>query len=411
MVRPGTRDRKPPSLLFWATTTLLIALMCTGLLILSANLPADLRENSNDLALYRESGESILRGEIPYRDFFIEYPPGSLPVFILPALSSTNRAGFIDHFSLEMALFLAMTLLVTALTARRFHGSHAWVLSAATIALAALLLYPVALLRYDAVVALTLGLAVYFAAQGGRFVIFAYASLGLGAAAKVVPALAVLPLALARRGAVRGCAVFLAVVALFLVPFALLGGGGLLQSFAYQAGRGLQVESLAASVLIFLRRVHSVVFEHGASELQGGGVGLAVSISPLLTLDLLAISGLAMYGEYRRFGRLGPDAFPRHSAALILAFMLGSKVLSPQFMIWLLPLVPLGAGGALGTIICALFLAACFTTTLVFPTHYGDLLSFRYPGPELLIARNLLLVIIWAALLALPAVTRERTSP
>jgi hypothetical protein len=91
--------------------------------------------------------------------------------------------------------------------------------------------------------------------------------------------------------------------------------------------------------------------------------------------------------------------------------MLGSKVLSPQFMIWLLPLVPLGAGGALGTIICALFLAACFTTTLVFPTHYGDLLSFRYPGPELLIARNLLLVIIWAALLALPAVTRERTSP
>jgi hypothetical protein len=385
--------------------------MCGGLLILSAGLPPDLREGSNDLSLYRAAGESIMRGEIPYRDFFIEYPPGSLPAFIAPALLSATRAGFTALFSLEMALALAATLLLTALAARRLLGSRAWMLPAVTFALAALLLYPVALTRYDAVVALTLGLAVFFAAPGGRFCVLAYASLGLGAAVKLVPALATLPLALTRRGIARGYAVFLAVVALCFVPFALLGGRGLSQSFAYQAERGLQVESLAASVLIFLRSVHSVVFEYGASELQGGGVGLAISISPLLTLDLLAIAGLVMYGEYRRFGRLGPDAFPRHAAALILAFMLGSKVLSPQYMIWLLPLVPLSAGGAGGSIACAVFLSACLTTTLVFPVHYGDLLSFRYPGPELLIARNLLLVILWAALLALPTVTRERTSP
>jgi Glycosyltransferase family 87 len=384
--------------------------MCGGLLILSARLPPDLREGSNDLALYRAAGESILQGEIPYRDFFIEYPPGSLPAFIPPALGSTSRAGFIALFSSEMALALAATLLLTALAARRLLGSYGWILPAVTFALAVLLLYPVAVTRYDAVVALTLGLAVFFAAPGGRFLVLAYVSLGLGAAAKIVPALATVPLALTRRGVAGGYAVFLAVVALSIAPFALLGGRGLLQSFAYQAGRGLQVESLAASVLIFLRSVHGVVFDHGAFELQEGGVGVATSLSPLLTLVLLAVTGLVMYVEYRRFGRLGPGAFPRHAAALILALMLGSKVLSPQYMIWLLPLVPLGAGGAVGTIVCALFLAACFTTTLVFPIHYGDLLSFRYPGPELLIARNLLLVILWAALLALPVVTRERTS-
>jgi hypothetical protein len=382
--------------------------MSLGLLVLSASLPSDLREGSNDLALYREAGEAILRGEVPYRDFYIEYPPGSLPAFIPPALLSASRDGYIDFFSFEMAMTLGATLLLTALGARRIRESHAWILPAATFALAALLLYPVALTRYDAVVALTLGLSVFFAALGGGFLVLAYASLGFGAAAKVVPALATVPLALARRGTLRGYAVFIAVVALCFVPFALLGVRGFLHSFAYQAERGLQVESLAASVLGFLRSADVVVFEHGAFEVRGGGAGLATSLSPLLTFLFLAVTGLVMYREYRRRGRLGVEAFPRHAAALILAFMLGSKVLSPQYMIWLLPLVPLSTGGAGGIVVCALFLATCFTTTLVFPIHYGDLLSFHYPGPELLIARNLLLVVLWVMLLALS--TREKYS-
>ena len=73
--------------------------MSVGLLTLSAGLPPDLREGSNDLAIYREAGESILRGELPYRDFFIEYPPGSLPAFVPPALFSASKASYIDLFS------------------------------------------------------------------------------------------------------------------------------------------------------------------------------------------------------------------------------------------------------------------------------------------------------------------------
>jgi hypothetical protein len=387
---------------------LLAVSLSVGLLILSAGLPPDLREGSNDLSLYRQAGESILRGEVPYRDFFIEYPPGSLPAFVPPALFSASQASFIDLFSLEMALTLGVTLLLTALGARRLVGT--WILPAATFALAALLLYPVAVTRYDAVVALTLGLAVFFATVEGRYLPLAYASLGLGTAVKFVPLLAVLPLALTRRGVARGCGVFIAVVALFFVPFALLGGRGLLQSFAYQAERGLQVESLAASVLMFLHSAESIVFEHGAFEVRGEGAGLATSLTPILTLLLLAVTVFAMWWEFRRRGGLGVGAFPRHAAALILAFMLGSRVLSPQYLIWLLPLVPLSAGGLVGAIICVLFLAACLTTTLVFPIHYADLLSFRYPGPELLVARNLLLVILWITMLSLAAVGSEKRS-
>jgi hypothetical protein len=87
--------------------------------------------------------------------------------------------------------------------------------------------------------------------------------------------------------------------------------------------------------------------------------------------------------------------------------MLGSKVLSPQYVIWLLPLVPLSAGGVSGLVISAVFLAACYLTTLVYPTHYGDLLSLRSPGPELLLARNLLLALLWGLLLFVPGDARR----
>jgi hypothetical protein len=375
--------------------------MCLGLLALSAGLPPYLREDSNDLSIYRDAGETILRGEIPYRDFFIEYPPGSLPTFVPPALFSADKSGYTNLFSAEMAVLLAATLLLTALAARTLRGLRAWILPSLAFVAGAMALYPVAVTRYDALVAFTLALAALCATLGGRYIGLAYASLGLGAAAKLVPALATLPLA--RKGATRGYGIFFAVLVLFFVPFALLGGNGFLESFAYQTERGLQVESLSASVLMELGWVHGIAFQYGAFEVLGQGVGLATSLSPYITLILLAVTGFVMYREHRRVGSLGAEAFPRYAAALILAFMLGSKVLSPQYMIWLLPIVPLGAGGAAGLGISALFLAACFITTQVFPIHYGDLLEFRYPGPELLLTRNLLLATLWVLLLVLPS--------
>jgi hypothetical protein len=371
--------------------------MCLGLLVLSAGLPSYLREGSNDLSIYRDAGEAILRGEIPYRDFFIEYPPGSLPAFVPPALFSADKGGYINLFSAEMAILLSATLVLTALAARTMRGLHAWILPSLVFVAGALALYPVAVTRYDALVALTLAPAALGATLGGRYLGLAYASLGLGTAAKLVPALATLPLV--RRYAVRGYGIFFAVVALFFLPFALLGGGGLLESIAYQAERGLQVESLPASVLMQLGWVHDIVFQHGAFEVWGQGVGFATSLSPVVTFILLAVTGFVMYREH---GGFGGEAFPRYAAALILAFMLGSKVLSPQYMIWLLPLAPLVAGGVAGLVVSALFLAACFATTQVFPTHYGDLLELRYPGPDLLFARNMLLAVLWVLLLVLP---------
>ena len=160
-----------------------------------------------------------------------------------------------------------------------------------------------------------------------------------------------------------------------------------------------------ASVLMELDRVGGVAFEYGAFEARGRGVGLASSLSLPVTAALLLVTALFMYGAYRQ-GATGPRTFPRYAAALILAFMLGSKVLSPQYVIWLLPLVPLSVGGVPGLGVSAVFLAACFLTTQVYPIHYDDLLNLRSPAPQLLLARNLLLAFLWSLMLFLPGNVR-----
>ena len=41
-----------------------------------------------DLHLYRQYGDALLDGgRIPYRDFFVEYPPGAIPLFAAPSLA------------------------------------------------------------------------------------------------------------------------------------------------------------------------------------------------------------------------------------------------------------------------------------------------------------------------------------
>src|SRR5215203_3056130 len=388
-------------------------------------------EKSTDMLLYREAGEAILAGDVPYRDFFIEYPPGSLLAFVPPAFFTTNQEDFTTFFASEMALVLVATLVLTACAARILFGWW-WPLPAVVFTVAALLLYPVALTRYDALVALTLAAASALVAgvstlgrthtAGSAALTAAWASLGFGAAVKLVPALASAPLVLFSgsrqglrtlkdtvQGAAWGLAVFFGVLILFFLPAVLFGGEGFVGSLAYHADRGLQVESLGASVLMTLGYVEEVVFQYGAYEVVGYGVELLSSASLPITALLLTVTGAVAYREYRE-GRFGAGQFPRFAAAFVLAFLLGSKVLSPQYIIWLLPLVPLSARGVAGAFVCTFFLAACFTTTLIFPIHYGDLLSFRYPGPELLLARNLLLFALWVAMLALSAAAKEKAS-
>jgi hypothetical protein len=113
----------------------------------------------------------------------------------------------------------------------------------------------------------------------------------------------------------------------------------------------------------------------------------------LLPLSLLAIWTAAARGPAT------PERLVRYSAASVTAFVAFEKVLSPQFMIWLLPLVPL-VRGRRGLIASGLLALALLLTQLWFPIRYWDLALHFAPFPSwLVLARDLVLLVLLATLL------------
>src|SRR5262245_24545689 len=52
-----------------------------------------------DTPTYRHYGALVREGQVPYRDFDVEYPPGALPTFVAP----TFFGDYDDSFDLMMA--------------------------------------------------------------------------------------------------------------------------------------------------------------------------------------------------------------------------------------------------------------------------------------------------------------------
>jgi uncharacterized membrane protein len=206
------------------------------------------------------------------------------------------------------------------------------------------------------------------------------------------------PLALVwsvRRGRplapLAGAAVLLAVT----LPFLIVSPGGLWDSLSGQASRPLQVESLGASVLTTFSRPE-IVTSHGSQNVVGHHA-LASAFSALQLLVLVAL--------WIAFAR-GPatsDRLLRYAAACTCAFVAFGKVLSPQYLIWLLPLVPL-VRGRRGLAATALLTVALVLTQVWFPQRYFDYaLQFRNAGVVLtrdLVLVALLAVLVWPRRLA-----------
>jgi uncharacterized membrane protein len=356
-----------------------------------------------DTVEYYRYGNAIVHGHVPYRDFAVEYPPGALPVFTLPALAYAGFSFYNRAFQILMALcgvgaLLAMTVALRSLGASVQRTAAALAFAA----LAPLVLGSVILYRYDLwPTALTVaGLAAILAGRER----LGFASLGLGIAAKVFPAV-VLPPALVyvwrtrgRRDALICLGLAAAVVALVLVPFLALAPGGLWDSVVHQTTRPLQIESLAAGVLLAAHQVGglSITMEssHGSQNLAGslphalGTVSTVLLVAALLAIWLAAARGPAT-----------PERLLRYSAASLVAFVALSKVLSPQFLIWLIPIVPL-VRGRRGLFASALLGLALLLTQLWFPIRYWDLaLRFAAFPSWAVLARDLVLLALLAVLL------------
>ncbi len=318
----------------------------------------------------------------------------------LPPRVVASGDRYIDAFKVLMALCGAATLVLVVLLLVRLGATrrHVW---AATLllALSPLALGPIALNTYDGFPALLTVAALAALAWGWD--LLALAALGFAVATKVYPVVvvpAVLVFVWRTRGTRRATGALLvgiAVAAAVVVPFLALAPHGLGESFRAQAGRGLQLESLGAQSLVAADHlggysatvVHRT--QHAISYDLVGGLpdGLATLGSVLQALAVAAATLL-----YAR-GRADMRRLAVACAAAVAGFLAFSRFVSPQYLVWLVPLVVL----LYRPLVWALAAAALVLAQTWF-FHYGTLVELSDRN-WLVLVRDLLLVAVFALLL------------
>lgn len=260
-----------------------------------------------------------------------QYPSGAGFLMLLPRIGGGD---FGISFVVTMLVVDLIGLGLLALLAKR--GGRDWGVWVWLLAMPLLFTLPV--LRFD-IVPTVIAIAALVAFQLRPLWFGALA--GLGAMIKVWP-LFVLFAEWDRGRLLRAVGATVAMVALvFLV--AQIAFGDQIGFLTHQGNRGLQVEAVAATPW----RLHEAVTGTPVSVVQRSGTneigsGLADAVAKVLDLAaILALVGAAAWWLARdraiRRGRSDledPDLARDFVFTVVLLFVVTSRVLSPQFMIW-----------------------------------------------------------------------------
>ena len=347
----------------------------------------------NDVPLYRAYADVFLDGVLPYREIGFEYPPLAAPLIAIPGLFSLDPETYRYAFAV-LTFALALGVLVATGRLAALGRGREW------IALLVVALAPVAsgaMIRthFDLapVLCLVAGTACVAAARPRvGFLLF-----GAGAALKLFP-LAAAPVAAAwllgrgrRAEAFTGLAITALVAALAVAAAVAMSADGASEAVEYHLERPVQIESLPASILNGIEAVggeapdpvhshRSDGLEHSAADAISAGFAALLCLAVVaLTLSARRLDdvrglGIAALGSAAAFASLG-------------------KVLSPQFMLWLIPLAAVALAWrmyALGIVTTA----AVAATLAWFPDRYFDLVD-REDTPLIAVAvRNGLLLLV-----------------
>lgn len=359
-------------------------------------------QHLTDIPVYRDAAHLMAAGEVPYRDFPSEYPPGGLALIGLARLIPTS---YETAFSLMMFVALALTALGVMASAEALGlGVRREVVAGTVVALTPLLLGDFIATRFDLAVAAVVAWTI--AAAIRRRFGWAWALLGVAVVLKLMPLVLVPALVLWQRrghtgGLRRDAAIGGGIVAAAFLPFVTLAPQGFWNMFHYHLARPLQIESMGASYLLGLSalsdRPLTVRTSYGSQNLVGTGPDVITAISTGLTLATIAAIALTLM--VRVGGVSDPHAarlFAAACATTLAATLATGKVFSPQFVVWLLPATLLIAGryGRQAIVATA---GVMLVTQLYFPYRYWELVDLGDRPIALLVIRNLLVIVLVAA--------------
>lgn len=334
---------------------------------------------------------------------FLEYPTPVVWLLRIPYLLGFGTyVGYLIVFVaglLALDFFFARRLVLSPGRAGA-NGLFCWAVLVA-------MLGPTAFLRIDLITAVLAGFAVMFVVRNKDLP--ASWLTAAGAAIKLWPALLWPALLIGKSRRNWRITISFWATGGILALIALLQGGWarLFSPLQWQRNRGLQVESVFATVPMIQRLFDPASHPTYLSiwqawEIYGPGTAMWLSCTTWATLFGIALIALCFVGWLRR-----DDRTSTQSALLmvfvVLLMIVTNKTFSPQYLLWLFgPLaVAIGsveANDPLSAPLRRLFLmvvATCALTVMVFPVGYGhvvrlsDWTGFFVP---ILVIRNILVV-------------------
>jgi len=173
--------------------------------------------------------------------------------------------------------------------------------------------------------------------------------------------------------------------------------GAILSQVSYFANRPLQVESIGSTFLWLGTLIGfpvRIVFTFGSVNMLSALGGVVSNLSEIL---FIAVYIYSIYLQWR--GKLD---IVQTCIALLLLFISTGKVFSPQYLIWVIPL--LAYSGAFGKFWLAVWGSISLLTTIIYPYFYTriiDAVKTPYiPGfIQVVTARNMLFVLLTLAYL------------
>lgn len=366
-----------------------------------------LRPHEGDPLVFLPTAEKIASGLVPYRDVASEYPPLALIHMTLPRLiGGPSHAAYQTWFGvISFALAIGTLAVVYWLARRRWSVENRYDTAAMFIGLAGAAL-PIVVWRFDILPAFlsAVALAAWAAGRPG----WSGFSLGVGAMAKIYPVFLGPIFALAAiaerrfKDAIAHMVGGAIAVALILAGPLLLAGPKAFSFVLYQENRGIEIESVAGGLAMLAHTVAGVPAQvavgFGSWQISSPAlstIAMPIDLFNVLLVAFVAVScALAFMRDVRELGKVQPSTTVTYLVATLLVVILTNKVLSPQYLVWLLPFVALMSGAR-----STFLLAILVLTTFLYPLNFAPLIDMHGPVVIALNVRNLLLLVllIWVA--------------
>ncbi|MBP2421332.1 glycosyltransferase 87 family protein [Microbacterium imperiale] len=370
-----------------------------------------------DLPLYRQWAQDAVQGTWPIIDFPWVYPAGAL----IPIVGSIALGPYLYQLVWLIMMAAANWLALAAISGARLQRRSAypaawyWLLSV-------FLLAPVSMLRLEGVAA---PLAIAGLVWVSRRPVVAGALIALATWIKVWPAaIAAAVVAVCRS---RWWVALGGLGASTLIMVAVVAAGGASNLFSFltiQGQRAPQLEAPVATPWVWatiwempgarIRQNYELatreVIGHGAMA-AGEIVGWLMIVAFVAIALLLIRARMTWVRGAARMDIAEGQLVVLGAFALTAALIVFNKVGSPQYMLWLAPIVTVGLlVDPQRWRTPAIWMAiTSFLTTLVFPIFYMPLVRADPFAASLLLARNALLVVLFVwSVQALWRVARAR---